>query len=33
MIEKPLTLVSFNVRGVRGGTAKPKEIRAWLASF
>jgi hypothetical protein len=33
MIEKPLTLVSLNVRGLRGGTAKPKEIRAWLASL
>jgi exonuclease III len=33
MIEKPLTLVSFNVRGLRGGTTKPKEIRAWLVSL
>jgi hypothetical protein len=33
MIEKPLTLVSLNVRGLRGGTAKPKETRAWLASL
>jgi len=33
MIEKPLTLVSFNVKGLRGGTAKPQEIRAWLASL
>jgi len=33
MIEKPLTLVSLNVKGLRGGTTKPKEIRAWLASL
>jgi hypothetical protein len=33
MTEKPLTLVSLNVRGLRGGTTKPKEIRAWLTSL
>jgi hypothetical protein len=33
MIEKPLTLVSLNVRGLRGGMTKPKEIRTWLASL
>jgi hypothetical protein len=33
MIEKPLTLVSLNIRGLRGGTAKPKEIRARLAAL
>jgi hypothetical protein len=33
MIEKPLTLVSFNVRKLRGDTPKPKEIKAWMASL
>jgi hypothetical protein len=33
MTEKALTLASLNVRGLRGGTSKPKEIKAWLASL
>jgi hypothetical protein len=33
MIEKPLSMVSLNVRGLRGASAKPKEIKAWLASL
>jgi len=33
MIEKLLSLVSLNVRGLRGASAKPKEIKAWLASL
>jgi len=33
MFERPLTLVSLNVRGLRGDTPKPKEIKAWMASF
>jgi len=33
MTEKALTLVSLNVRGLRGTTSKPKEIKAWLASL
>jgi hypothetical protein len=33
MFERPLTLVSLNVRGLRGDSPKPKEIKAWLASF
>jgi len=33
MTEKALTLASFNVRGLRGGTSKPKEIKAWFASL
>jgi len=33
MIEKPLTMASFNVRGLRGDTPKLKEIKAWLASL
>ncbi|CAM6009036.1 unnamed protein product [Sphagnum balticum] len=33
MTEKALTLASLNVRGLRGGTSKPKEIKAWLVSF
>jgi len=33
MFEKPLTLVSLNVRGLRGDSPKPKEIKAWLASL
>jgi len=33
MIEKALTLASLNVRGLRGGTPKPKEIKAWFASL
>jgi hypothetical protein len=33
MIEKPLTLVSLNVRGMRGGMAKLEEIRVWFVSL
>jgi hypothetical protein len=33
MIEKPLSLVSLNVRGLGRASAKPKEIKAWLASL
>jgi hypothetical protein len=33
MIEKSLILVSLNVRGLRGDSPKPKEIKAWLASL
>jgi len=33
MTAKAFTLASLNVRGLRGGTSKPKEIKAWLASF
>jgi exonuclease III len=33
MTEKALTLASLNVRGLRGGKSKPKEIKAWLASL
>jgi hypothetical protein len=33
MIEKPLSLVSLNVRGLRGDTPKPKEIKAWMDSL
>jgi hypothetical protein len=33
MTEKALTLASLNVRGLRGGMSKPKEIKAWLASL
>jgi exonuclease III len=33
MTDKPLTLASLNVRGLRGGKSKPKEIKAWLASL
>jgi hypothetical protein len=33
MIEKPLTLASLNVRGLKGDLPKPKEIKAWLASL
>jgi exonuclease III len=32
MTEKAFTLASLNVRGLRGGTPKPKEIKAWLVS-
>jgi hypothetical protein len=31
MIEKSLSLVSVNVRGLGRASAKPKEIKAWLA--
>jgi hypothetical protein len=33
MTEKALTLTSLNVRRLRGGTTKPKEIKIWLASL
>jgi hypothetical protein len=33
MLERPLSLVSLNVRGMRGDTPKPKEIKAWMASL
>ncbi len=33
MLERPLTLASLNVKGLRGDTPKPKEIKAWMASF
>jgi arsenate reductase-like glutaredoxin family protein len=33
MTEKALTVASLNVRGLRGNTPKPKEIKAWLASL
>jgi endonuclease/exonuclease/phosphatase family metal-dependent hydrolase len=33
MLERPLSLVSLNVRGLRGDPPKPKEIKAWMASL
>ncbi len=33
MTEKALTLASLNVRGLRGGTTKPKEIKVLLTSL
>lgn len=33
MIEKPLTLASLDVRGLRGDSSKPKGVKAWLASL
>jgi hypothetical protein len=33
MFERHFTLVSLNVRGLRGDLPKPKEIKVWLASF
>ncbi len=33
MLERPLTLASLNIRGLRGDTPKPKEIKAWMASL
>jgi hypothetical protein len=33
MTDKPLTLASLNVRGLRGGSTKPREIKAWLTSL
>jgi hypothetical protein len=33
MFERHLTLVSLNVRGLKGDSPKPKEIKAWLASL
>ncbi len=32
MFERPLTLVSLNVRGLKGESPKPKEIKVWLLS-
>jgi hypothetical protein len=33
MFERPLTLVSLNIKGLRGDSHKLKEIKAWLASL
>jgi len=33
MFERPLTLVSFNIGGLRGDSPKPREIKAWIASL
>jgi hypothetical protein len=33
LLERHLSLVSLNVRGLRGDTPKPKEIKAWMASL
>jgi hypothetical protein len=33
MTEKALTLASLNVKGLRGNSTKPKEIKVWLASL
>jgi len=33
MIEKPMTIASLNVRGLRGDTHKPKKLKAWMASL
>jgi len=33
MLERPLMLASLNVKGLRGDTPKPKEIKAWTASL
>ncbi len=33
MFERPLTLASVNVRGLRRDSPKPKEIKAWMASL
>jgi hypothetical protein len=33
MTDKSLTVASLNVRGLRGGSSKPKEIKAWLVSL
>jgi hypothetical protein len=30
MFEKTLSLAFFNVRGMRGNKAKPKQVKAWL---
>jgi hypothetical protein len=32
MTEKALTLASLNVKGLKGNSTKPKEIKVWLAS-
>jgi hypothetical protein len=31
MFERPLTLVSLNVRGLRGDSPKLREMKAWIA--
>jgi len=33
MFERPFTLASLNVRGLRRDSPKPKEIKAWMASL
>jgi exonuclease III len=33
MFDKTLTLVSLNVRGMRGNKTKPKQVKAWLSSL
>jgi hypothetical protein len=33
MTERPLTLASLNVKGLKENSPKPKEIKAWLASL
>ncbi|CAM6014432.1 unnamed protein product [Sphagnum balticum] len=33
MTKKALTLASLNVKRLRGGTTKPKDIKAWLTSL
>jgi hypothetical protein len=33
MFEKTLSLVSLNVRGMRGNKVKPKQVKAWLTSL
>jgi hypothetical protein len=33
MFEKTISLVSLNVRGMRGNKAKPKQVKAWLTSL
>jgi len=33
MTDKPLTITTLNVRGLRNGSHKPKQIKAWLTSF
>jgi exonuclease III len=31
--EKPLTVASLNVRGLRNGSHKPQKVKAWMASL
>ncbi len=33
MSDKPITIASLNVKGLRNGTHKPKQINSWLASL
>jgi hypothetical protein len=33
MFERPLTLASLNIRGLKGDSPKLKEIKAWMASL